>query len=82
MEPGLYQLLFEGLNDITNICVEIINNEFDFIEKESINGEGEQLRLQFHVDDQSEHFLRITANDPISLNQLELVLQGTNGTKN
>ena len=72
MEPGLYQLLFEGLNDISNICVEIINDEFDFIEKESINGKAEQQRLQFHVDERSEHFLRITATFPIRLNRIEL----------
>ena len=82
MEPGKYQLLFSGLNDISNICVEIINSEFDFIEKKNIDRNGENQKLQFNVDSYSEYFLRISANSPIRVNQLELVTQGTKGAIN
>ena len=72
IEPGDYQLRFKGFNEKTNICVEIINGEFNFIEKESINRETQPNKLNFHIEQQSKHFLRITAQKPISLNQLEL----------
>lgn len=37
LEPGVYQLIFKEFNT-TNSCVEIINDEFDFIDNESLTG--------------------------------------------
>ena len=72
LEPGMYQLLFEALNN-TKFCVEIINEEFDFIEKDSLYGESGRKILKFQAEERSEYFLRLTAQNPINLIQLELV---------
>lgn len=72
LEPDLYQLLFAGLNDNSKFCVEIINQEFDFVDKQDMKVAGEQKSLLFQVDERSEHFLRITAQEPINLIQLKL----------
>ena len=72
LEPGRYQFLFEELNH-TNFCVEIINDEFDFIDKDSLNGEHGKQRLKFQIEERSEYFLRLTAQKPINLNKLELL---------
>ena len=71
LEPGMYQLLFEALNN-TKFCVEIINEEFDFIEQDSLYGESGRKTLKFQAEERSEHFLRLTAQNPINLMQLEL----------
>lgn len=73
LEPGMYQLLFEALNN-TKFCVEIINEEFDFIEKDSLYGESGRKTLKFQADERSEYFLRLTAQDPINLMKLGLEL--------
>lgn len=72
LEPGWYQFLFEELNH-TKFCVEIINDEFDFIDKDSLNGELGKKRLKFQVEERSEHFLRLTAQEAINLKRLELL---------
>ncbi len=78
LDSGSYQLNFDGFNDTTNSCIEIINQQFDFIDKEKVNDENERLVLQFQVDESSGHYLRIRANAPITVNQLELFFQQKN----
>lgn len=73
---GLHQLLLEGLNENTSFYVEIVNSEFDFFGNEIVNGESEQKVLLFQVDVRSEYFLRITAQQPIFIKRLELVVHG------
>ena len=72
LEPGLYQLLLEGLNKNTNYSIEIINNEFDYFDQKKLNGESEKMILQFQADEYSEYYLRITSRKPISLKRIEL----------
>ncbi len=71
LESGLYQLLFDELEN-TKFCVEIINNEFDFIDKDSLYGDSGRKLLKFHVEERSEYFLRITARETIILKSLGL----------
>lgn len=72
LDPGLYQLLLEGLNDETNYCIEIINDEFDYFDKKKVNVESEQMSLNFQADNRSKYYLRITSRKPVSLKRIEL----------
>lgn len=78
LEPGLYQLLLEGLTDNTNYCIEIINNEFDYFDIEKVNGESEKMSLQFQADERSEYYLRITSKKPVNLKRIELFASDKN----
>lgn len=71
LEPGLYQMWLEELKQ-TKFCAEIINDEFDFIDKDCMYGECGRKKIKFLVEERSEFFLRLTAQVPINLNQLEL----------
>lgn len=71
LQPGWYQFLFEELNN-TKFCAEIINDEFDFVDKDSLYGEHGNKRLKFHIEERLEYFLRLTAQKPINLKRLEL----------
>ena len=73
LESGVYQLLFEEFNT-TNSCVEIINDEFDFIDKESLNGGHGEKKLQFHVEERAKYFLRLTAQKPMNIKKIELLI--------
>jgi len=72
LNPGLYQLVFEEF-DNRKFCVEIINDEFDFVDKDSLHGKLGEKKLKFHVEERSEHFLRLTAQTPINLLKLQLM---------
>ena len=72
LEPGQYQLLFEE-SSRTKFCAEIISEEFDFTDKDSLYGESGKKILKFHVEEGSEYFLRLTAQKAISLRNLEIV---------
>lgn len=76
LEPGIYELLFEKLKN-TKFCVEVINEEFDFVERDSLYGEYGKKTLKFQAEERSEYFLRLTAQDRINLNRLELVFLET-----
>lgn len=78
LEPGLYQLLLEGLTDNTNYCIEIINNEFDYFDIKKVNGESEKMSLQFQADERSEYYLRITSKKPVNLKRIELLASDKN----
>ena len=82
LEPGLYQILLEGLNKNTNYCIEIINNEFDYFEQKKLNWESEKMILQFQADEHSEYYLRITSKKPISLKRIELLASEKNSANN
>ena len=82
LEPGLYQLLLEGLNDNSDYCIEIINNEFDYFDKKKVNGESGKMSLQFQADVHSEYYLRITSRKPISLSRIELLISEIKNTNN
>ena len=82
LEPGLYQLLLEGLNDNSDYCIEIINNEFDYFDKKKVNGESGKMSLQFQADVRSEYYLRITSRKPISLSRIELLIREIKNTNN
>lgn len=73
LEPGWYQFLFDELNN-TKFCIEIINDEFDFIDKDSLNGESGEKKLKFHVEERAEYFLRLTAQEAVNLKKLELLI--------
>ena len=73
LDPGLYQLLFEGLNVNIDACIEIIDREFNFIGKDDVDREDENKKTVFQANERSEYFLRITAREPISLTRVELV---------
>lgn len=75
LEPGIYQLLLEGLSDNADYCIEIVNNEFEYFDKEKVNWGREIMGLQFHADVRSEYYLRITSNKPVSLKSIEFVKQ-------
>lgn len=72
LNSGLYQLLFEEPNRI-KFCAEIINDEFDFIDKDNLNGEHGKQGLQFQIEERSEYFLRLTAQKPVNFKKLELL---------
>lgn len=72
LEPGLYHLLFEE-QDNTKFCAEIINEEFDFTDKDSLFGENGKKRLKFHVEERLEYFLRLTAQEPVTIIKLEII---------
>lgn len=76
--PGLYELQLEGINDKANTCIEIINNEFDYFDKNNINWDNGKVTLQFHADERSEYFLRISNKKPIRLNNIKLIESGQN----
>ncbi len=71
LEPGSYNLWFEELNG-TKFCIDIISEEFDFTDIDSLYGENGIKRLKFYIENRSEYFLRLTAQKPILLNKLEL----------
>lgn len=71
LEPGMYQLLFEE-HTSTKFCVEIINDEFEFTDKDSLYEEDGKKKLKFHIEQRSDHFLRLTAQKPFMLKKLEL----------
>ena len=73
LDPGAYQLLFEGLDDSSNSCIEIIDGEFDFIATDSVHRRGENKKALFRVKKRSEYFLRIAAQEPINITRVELV---------
>jgi len=68
LETGKYQLLFEELGN-ANFCVEVINDEFDFID---LDRENSKKTLKFHVEERSEFFLRLKAQQTITLIKIEL----------
>ena len=82
LQPGLYHLLLTGLNQNTNYCIEIINSEFDYFDKKTVNAEGGGMSLQFQADVRSEYFLRICDQKPIALRKIELVAGKKDRIKN
>jgi hypothetical protein len=82
LEPGLYQLLLEGLSDNSNNCTEIINSEFDYFDLKKVDGEDEKMSLQFRADERSEYYFRITSKKPISIKRIELLANEKNSANN
>jgi hypothetical protein len=82
LQPSLYLLMLEGLNENTNYCIEIINNEFNYFDQKKVNGEGEKMSLEFQADEYSEYYLRITSEKPINIKRIELVASDKNSTNN
>ena len=72
LKPGMYQLSFEAL-DNTKFCAEIINEEFDFSDKDSLFGKTNKKELKFHAEQHLYYFLRLTAQQAISLEKLTLI---------
>ncbi len=73
LESGSYQLLFEEVNNNFKFCVEIISEEFDFIDCDNLAVQHNQKSISFQVDEHLEYFLRIKAQKPIHLKRIELV---------
>jgi len=73
LEPGGYQLVLDGIEVDSDFCLEIINAEFDHFEKRMLKHPSGRIGMQFHVDEQSDFYLRITSQRPLNLNQLELL---------
>jgi len=82
LEPGFYQLLLEGLNDSPDSCIEIINDEFEYYEKQKVNGKIGRTVLQFYSDIYSGYYLRITARKPLALKRIELQASEKSGANN
>lgn len=75
LEPGIYRLRLDGLSDSADYCIEIVNSEFDYFDKEKVNRKGEIMGLQFRADIRSEYSLRITSKKPVSLKRIEIISQ-------
>ncbi len=73
LEPGVYELQLEGLDDNASYCTEIINNEFDYYDIEKLNCGGETTSLQFQADICEEYYLRLSSRKPVSLKRIELI---------
>lgn len=73
LEPGSYQLVFAEENHHYDFCVEVITEEFDFIDCEHEDETHRQKKVVFQVDERLEYFLRIRSQKPIKLKQVELV---------
>lgn len=73
LEPGLYQLQLEGLEDSESYCIELINDEFDYFDKEKVNREGNKMSLQFQPDVLLDYYFRLTSNKPVNLKRMELI---------
>lgn len=71
LAPGTYHLLFDELAN-TKFSIEIINDEFDFSDMDSLYRESCKKGLIFYVAERSEHFLRLSAQEPVTLKKLEL----------
>lgn len=71
LKPGNYQLLLE-VPENTQFCVEIINEEFDFMDKDDLSGKEADKKLQFYVDEAQQYFLRLTAQKSIILEKLSI----------
>ncbi len=82
LEPGLYQLLFEGFDDNANYCIEIINGEFEYLVEKTVNKESEILSLHFQAGERSNYYLRIKSKKPISLKRIEILARENNGANN
>ena len=75
LESGLYRLQLEGLNDNAGTCIEIINDEFDYVDMQNVNREANKMSLQFQSDVRSEYFLRITTRKPAGLDRVEIITE-------
>jgi len=82
LELGLYQLLFEGLDDNANYCIEIINGEFEYFVEKTVNRASKKLSLQFQADERSNYYLRIKSKKPISLKRIEILTSEKNSVDN
>ncbi|MCP4125742.1 MAG: hypothetical protein GY753_01605 [Gammaproteobacteria bacterium] len=78
LEPGLYKLLLEGLDDSSKYCIEIVNSDFDCFDEKRVSGESEKTSLQFQADVHSEYYLRILSKKPINLKRIELLASEEN----
>ena len=81
LEPGIYELLFEEPGNI-KFCVDIISDEFDFIDKDILYDDGGKMRLKFNAEEHSKYFLRLTAQTPISLKKLTIITKSASEVKN
>lgn len=74
LEPGAYQLLLETLGDEKCFRAEVINDQFDFPDIQSVEESDGKNRLLFEVSDRSGYFLRVTASEPMDLRRVELIV--------
>ena len=63
-----------GKIDIGNYCIEIVSNEFDYIDSKKANEASDKMSLLFQLEERLEYYLRITARKPISLTKIELLV--------
>lgn len=82
LDSGTYRLLFSGLSHSEKFCAEIINDEFDFIDKINVSSNSAGQSLSFRIPDRTEYYLRITARSKINLNRVELIVEKEISTKN
>lgn len=78
LETGLYQLSLEGIDAHAESCIEVIDDEFDYYEKEQIQATQGKMVLQFYADKRSAYYLRITTRRPVALTRIELALTENN----
>jgi hypothetical protein len=73
LTPGDYIIKLHGIEADSGTCVEIIDASFEFVEKRIVGDASRKIGVKFHIDGQSEIYLRIVARKPIRLNKLELL---------
>lgn len=73
LKPDHYIIRLEGVNADSGCYMEIVDTEFEFVEKGIVSYESGTIGVEFHIDEQSDIHLRITSQKPISLNKLELL---------
>lgn len=74
LQPGLYRLLFKGIDDGCGLTVEVIDSDFDFVDHEGLRDEGGVQVIVLGIEKASAYFLRIYAQQPISIPRLEIVI--------
>jgi len=79
LEAGSYRLSVQGENDNPEYCIEVVNSEFDYYEKQQVSAKADKAVLQFSADKSSGYYLRVTAGEPLVLHKLELQAIGKNG---
>lgn len=73
LEADSYHIRLEGTGIDTGSCMEIIDAEFDHVEKRIIKNSKEKIDLQFNIEKRSEIYLRLISQYPLHLNKLELL---------
>lgn len=75
LQPNSYNLSFSGPHDSARLCVEIINDEFDFIEKMTLKSDDDNTVLNYQVDESGKYYLRISAQISFNINNIDINLK-------